>query len=70
MDEASFFDRWYLVEQYAVQQICVVPPREGEKWNRGGREGGIHGCRFQPDGHAFFVYFFHGCCSRLGASEL
>jgi hypothetical protein len=31
MDEASFFDRWYSVEQYAVQPIAVVPPREGER---------------------------------------
>jgi hypothetical protein len=70
MDETSFFDWWYSVEQYVVQQICVVPPREGEKCNGGGQEGGIHGRRFQPAGHAFFVYFCHGCCSRLVASEL
>jgi hypothetical protein len=41
MDEASLFDWWYSVEPYTVQQIVVVPPREGERSGAEvvGREG-------------------------------
>jgi hypothetical protein len=54
MDEVSFFDWWYSVEQYVVQKIAMVPPREGERsWSGGGREGGSHGCRFRPVGCLF-----------------
>jgi hypothetical protein len=26
------------VEQYVLQQIAVMPPREGEEWSGGGKE--------------------------------
>jgi hypothetical protein len=43
MDEASLFDWWYSVEPYTVQQIVVVPPREGERSGAEvvGREGAM-----------------------------
>jgi hypothetical protein len=46
MDEAIFFDRWYSVEQYAVHQIAVVPPREVERSRAEvvGRDGAMAAC--------------------------
>jgi hypothetical protein len=53
-----------------LQQIAMVPPREGEKWSGGTQEGRRHGRGFRPGAHALFVDFFHECCSQLGTSEL
>jgi hypothetical protein len=60
MDEASIFDRWYSVEQYAV-----VPPREVERSEAEvvGRDGAMATCSGP-------VEMFSLCISVAGTTEL